>query len=59
MFLSIARIIFIPALMFCNAQPRHNLPVYIHSDIYYILITIVFAVTNGYLCNLSFILVPT
>ncbi|XP_043492164.1 equilibrative nucleoside transporter 3 [Polistes fuscatus] len=59
MFLSIARIIFIPALMFCNAQPRHNLPVYIHSDIYYILITIAFAVTNGYLCNLSFVLVPT
>ncbi|KAI4503602.1 hypothetical protein M0802_001005 [Mischocyttarus mexicanus] len=59
MFLSIARIIFIPALMFCNAQPRHNLPVYIHNDIYYILITIIFAVTNGYLCNLSFILVPT
>lgn len=45
--------------MFCNAQPRHNLPVYIHNDIYYILITILFAVTNGYLCNLSFILAPT
>ncbi|KAK2583117.1 hypothetical protein KPH14_009143 [Odynerus spinipes] len=59
MFLSIARIIFVPALMFCNAQPRHNLPVYIHNDIYYILITILFAITNGYLCNLAFILAPT
>lgn len=59
MLLSITRVIFIPALMFCNAQPRHNLPVYIHNDIYYILITILFAVTNGYLCNLSFILAPT
>ncbi|KYN08115.1 PREDICTED: equilibrative nucleoside transporter 1 [Cyphomyrmex costatus] len=58
-FLSVARGIFIPALMFCNAQPRHHLPVYIHSDIYYILITIAFAVTNGYLCNLTFILAPT
>ncbi|XP_012217468.1 equilibrative nucleoside transporter 1 isoform X2 [Linepithema humile] len=59
MFMSVIRSIFIPVLMFCNAQPRHHLPVYIHNDIYYILITIVFAVTNGYLCNLTFILAPT
>lgn len=59
MFMSVARGVFIPVLMFCNAQPRHHLPVYIHNDIYYILITIMFAVTNGYLCNLIFILVPT
>ncbi|XP_012531984.1 equilibrative nucleoside transporter 1 [Monomorium pharaonis] len=59
MFMSITRGIFIPVFMFCNAQPRHHLPVYINSDIYYILITIVFAVTNGYLCNLTFILAPT
>lgn len=58
MFMSVARSVFIPVLMFCNAQPRHHLPVYIHNDIYYILITIVFAITNGYLCNLTFILVP-
>ncbi|CAK9830277.1 Equilibrative nucleoside transporter 3 [Anthophora retusa] len=57
-FLSLARVIFIPALMFCNAQPRHQLPVYIHSDFYYILLTIGFAISNGYLCNLSFILTP-
>ncbi|KAL6268741.1 hypothetical protein P5V15_001867 [Pogonomyrmex californicus] len=59
MFMSVARAIFIPVFMFCNAQPRHHLFVYIHNDIYYILITIAFAVTNGYLCNLTFILVPT
>ncbi|XP_011865031.1 PREDICTED: equilibrative nucleoside transporter 1 isoform X2 [Vollenhovia emeryi] len=59
MFMSVARGIFIPVFMFCNAQPRHHLPVYIHGDIYYILITIIFAVTNGYLCNLTFILAPT
>jgi equilibrative nucleoside transporter 1/2/3 len=58
-FMSITRAIFIPVLMFCNAQPRHHLPVYIHSDLYYILITIVFAISNGYLCNLAFILAPT
>ncbi|XP_020285333.1 equilibrative nucleoside transporter 1 [Pseudomyrmex gracilis] len=59
MFMSVARGIFVPVLMFCNAQPRHHIPVYIHNDIYYILITIVFAVSNGYLCNLTFILAPT
>ncbi|XP_029032918.1 equilibrative nucleoside transporter 1 [Osmia bicornis bicornis] len=58
-FLSLIRVIFIPALMFCNAQPRYNLPVYIHNDFYYILITIAFAISNGYLCNLTFILIPT
>ena len=59
MLLSLMRVIFVPALLFCNAQPRHHLPVYIHNDLYYILITIAFAVTNGYLCNLTFILTPT
>ncbi|XP_076297363.1 equilibrative nucleoside transporter 1 [Lasioglossum baleicum] len=58
MFLSLTRAIFVPALMFCNAQPRHHLPVYIKNDLCYILITIVFAVTNGYLCNLTFVLTP-
>ena len=57
--LSLMRVIFVPALLFCNAQPRHHLPVYIHNDLYYILITVAFAVTNGYLCNLTFILTPT
>ncbi|KOX72970.1 Equilibrative nucleoside transporter 3 [Melipona quadrifasciata] len=56
--LSLMRVIFIPAFIFCNAQPRHHLSVYIHSDLYYILITIAFAISNGYLCNLSFILTP-
>ncbi|KZC09006.1 PREDICTED: equilibrative nucleoside transporter 3 [Dufourea novaeangliae] len=59
MLLSSLRVIFIPALMFCNAQPRHHLPVYIHNDLYYILLTILFAISNGYLCNLTFILAPT
>ncbi|CAL7934532.1 unnamed protein product [Xylocopa violacea] len=59
MLLSLMRAMFIPAFLFCNAQPRHHLPVYIHSDIYYILLTIAFAISNGYLCNLAFILTPT
>ncbi|XP_015117621.1 equilibrative nucleoside transporter 2 isoform X1 [Diachasma alloeum] len=56
---AISRAIFVPALMFCNAQPRHHLPVYITDDGYYILLTIIFAIGNGYLCNIAFILVPT
>ncbi|KAL0112225.1 hypothetical protein PUN28_011944 [Cardiocondyla obscurior] len=59
MFMSVSRSIFIPALMFCNAQPRHHLPVYISNDLHYILITVMFGVTNGYLYNLTFILAPT
>ncbi|XP_076174524.1 equilibrative nucleoside transporter 1 isoform X2 [Ptiloglossa arizonensis] len=57
--LSLMRVIFVPALIFCNIQPRHHLPVYIHNDFCYILITIAFAISNGYLCNLTFILTPT
>ncbi|XP_012265405.1 equilibrative nucleoside transporter 3 [Athalia rosae] len=57
-FLSSVRILFIPAILFCNAQPRHHLPVYITEDIYYITILMGFAFTNGYLCNVVLILAP-
>ncbi|XP_043269233.1 equilibrative nucleoside transporter 1 [Venturia canescens] len=57
--LCILRALIVPALMVCNAQPRHHLPVYITSDFYYIILTIIFAITNGYLCNISMILAPT
>ncbi|XP_024946180.1 equilibrative nucleoside transporter 3 isoform X2 [Cephus cinctus] len=52
------RTIFVPVILFCNAQPRSHLPVYIRDDIYYILITIAFSITNGYLCNIVLILAP-
>lgn len=57
-FLCTLRILFIPIIMVCNAQPRHHLPVYIHADIYYILISIIFAISNGYICNTVLIIVP-
>jgi hypothetical protein len=44
--------------MLCNAEPRKNLPVLIDSDLYYILIITAFALTNGYLANITFINVP-
>ncbi|XP_065333966.1 equilibrative nucleoside transporter 3 [Cloeon dipterum] len=57
--MSILRIVFIPLFIFCNAQPRKSLPVLIDSDAYYILIMIAFAVSNGYLANITFINVPS
>ncbi|XP_024081088.1 equilibrative nucleoside transporter 3 isoform X2 [Cimex lectularius] len=55
---SIVRTIFIPLVMFCNAQPRQNLPVLISSDLIYIIIIIIFGLSNGYLANITFISVP-
>ncbi|XP_050673932.1 equilibrative nucleoside transporter 3 [Leptidea sinapis] len=49
---SILRIIGVPMLMLCNAQPRKHLPVLFPWDYEYILIMIVFAFTNGYLTNI-------
>uniref|UniRef100_A0A1B6FGA8 Major facilitator superfamily (MFS) profile domain-containing protein n=1 Tax=Cuerna arida TaxID=1464854 RepID=A0A1B6FGA8_9HEMI len=56
--LSFMRIIFFPLLLLCNAQPRHHLPVLIHSDYWFILIVIVFGFTNGYLVNTTMISAP-
>lgn len=58
-FMCVLRAAFVPAFLYCNVQPRHNLPVYIENDLIYILMTIIFAISNGYLCNIIFILVPT
>ncbi|KAG8222814.1 hypothetical protein J437_LFUL005020, partial [Ladona fulva] len=55
--LSTARVIFIPLLLLCNAQPRHYLPVLINSDIAYISLMIIFALSNGYLANITLVLV--
>ncbi|XP_011502781.1 PREDICTED: equilibrative nucleoside transporter 1 [Ceratosolen solmsi marchali] len=56
--LSISRGVFVPAFLYCNAQPRRYLPVYIHDDGFYILLMILFALSNGYLCNIVFMLIP-
>lgn len=49
---SIFRIIGVPMLMLCNAQPRKHLPVLFLWDYEYIMIMIVFSFTNGYLTNI-------
>ncbi|KAF2903033.1 hypothetical protein ILUMI_03151 [Ignelater luminosus] len=55
---NLLRLVFIPLLIFCNAQPRGHLPVAFDRDYYYILIIILFAITNGYLANLSVMCAP-
>ncbi|CAH0702590.1 unnamed protein product [Spodoptera exigua] len=52
---SILRIIGVPMLMLCNAQPRNYLPVLFLWDWEYIIIMIVFAFSNGYLTNIVMI----
>ncbi|CAK1549402.1 unnamed protein product [Leptosia nina] len=49
---SVFRIIGVPMLMLCNAQPRKHLPVIFLWDYEYIMIMIVFSFTNGYLTNI-------
>ncbi|XP_063235773.1 equilibrative nucleoside transporter 1 [Bacillus rossius redtenbacheri] len=56
--LSAFRVVFVPLILLCNAQPRHHLPVVIHSDVLYILIIVLFGLTNGYLANITLICVP-
>ncbi|KAJ8946508.1 hypothetical protein NQ318_004643 [Aromia moschata] len=58
MILSIARFIFIPLLMLCNAQPRHHWAVVFDKDYEYILILFMCALSNGYLANIVAIFVP-
>ncbi|KAF7272272.1 hypothetical protein GWI33_014931 [Rhynchophorus ferrugineus] len=56
--IAILRIAFIPLLMYCNVQPRLHTPV-LFSDLHYIIFTIIFMFSNGYLINLCVVIVPT
>ncbi|XP_077286819.1 equilibrative nucleoside transporter 1 [Arctopsyche grandis] len=53
--IAIARIAIVPLFMMCNAHPRSHLPVIINSDTQYILLMLIFAMTNGYEANISMI----
>ncbi|XP_028903543.1 equilibrative nucleoside transporter 1 [Ornithorhynchus anatinus] len=50
--LVLARLIFVPAVMLCNVQPRQNLPVLFAHDAWFLLINALFAFSNGYLASL-------
>lgn len=56
--LSLARFIFIPLLMLCNAQPRYYWGVVFDRDYQYILILFACALSNGYLANIAAIHAP-
>ncbi|XP_066245365.1 equilibrative nucleoside transporter 3 [Euwallacea similis] len=56
--LSLARFVFIPLLMLCNAQPRFYWAVVFNKDYQYIIILFMCAISNGYLANIIAILAP-
>ncbi|KAH9375488.1 hypothetical protein HPB48_016368 [Haemaphysalis longicornis] len=51
--LSLARTVFVPLLMLCNAQPRRHLPVVFPSDVAFVVFMTAFSFTNGYLLSAS------
>ncbi|CAK9441068.1 uncharacterized protein LODBEIA_P49370 [Lodderomyces beijingensis] len=53
---SIARLVFIPLFMTCNIHPGKADPL-INSDLWYILLQLLFGVSNGQLCTSSFMVV--
>ncbi|XP_059617518.1 equilibrative nucleoside transporter 3 [Phlebotomus argentipes] len=57
-FFTVIRVAFIPIFLMCNSQPRENLPVIVHSDIVFILLMSVFALTNGYIANIALLCAP-
>ncbi|KAJ8917736.1 hypothetical protein NQ315_005185 [Exocentrus adspersus] len=56
--ISVIRLALFPLIIFCNLQPRNNLPVVFDDDSYFIIFFILFAVLGGYLMNVVIIVVP-
>lgn len=57
--LTVMRIGFVPLILLCNITQKHPLPVLFHSDEIFVALMIVFAITNGYIANISCIYAPT
>lgn len=53
LWLTLARTVFIPLFMLCNAHPRRYLPVLLDSDVAFVALMTAFAFTNGYLLSAS------
>ncbi|CRK93626.1 CLUMA_CG007156, isoform A [Clunio marinus] len=58
-FLTVLRVGFVPAFLLCNITQKHPLPVLIYSDEVFILLMTFFAISNGYIANISLIYAPT
>ncbi|XP_065150249.1 equilibrative nucleoside transporter 2 [Paramisgurnus dabryanus] len=56
--LVVSRLIFVPLLMLCNVQDRHNLPVFFINDAIFIIIMLLFSVSSGYCVCLSMTFAP-
>lgn len=56
--MAVLRIALVPALLVCNANPRHSLPTLIDDDFVFIALMAVFAFTNGYVANIALIWAP-
>ncbi|KAI8084133.1 equilibrative nucleoside transporter [Gilbertella persicaria] len=59
-FLSVLRTAFIPLFLICNVivSDQRYLPVLIQSDIVYMVLVWIFAVTNGWICSLAMMAAP-
>jgi solute carrier family 29 (equilibrative nucleoside transporter), member 1/2/3 len=57
--LTTMRVGFVIAFLFCNITQKHPLPVLIHSDEIFILLMTFFAISNGYIANISCMYAPT
>jgi len=57
---SIARIAFIPLFLFCNASPKNRVvsDVYFKSDTVYIVLMVLFSVSNGYIQSICLMFGP-
>ncbi|XP_039525569.1 equilibrative nucleoside transporter 2 [Pimephales promelas] len=56
--LVVSRLIFVPLLMMCNVQERHNLPVLFSNDVVFAIIMLIFSVSSGYFVCLSMTYAP-
>lgn len=58
--LSFLRLAFIPLLLFCNISPddRHFSEVYFKSDTAFLIINVLFSLSNGYVCNVCMMAAP-
>ncbi|XP_053398380.1 equilibrative nucleoside transporter 3-like [Mercenaria mercenaria] len=54
---SVLRVVFIPLLMFCNAQPRTS-PMMFHSDVFPVVFILLLGLTNGYFGTLAMMYGP-
>lgn len=57
--LTVIRMAFVPAFLLCNITQKHPLPVMIHSDEVFIVLMALFAITNGYIANISMMYAPS